>query len=60
MALVAQGYTDAEIGQNLDLEESHAKEEVMGLFKELGLMEEEPAVARVKAVLHYLQEARVE
>ena len=43
----------------LDLEESHARQEVMGIYKELGLKEEKPAVARVKVALHYLQEARV-
>ena len=58
LKLVAQGYTDAGIAEALGIAEFVAQEDVNGLFETLGLGEEEPAVARVKAVLAYLQETQ--
>lgn len=59
LTLLAQGYTDAEVGEALGMPETPAREEVNAIFQALGLGEDEPAVARVKAVLAYLQETKI-
>ena len=59
LELVAQGYTDADIGEALDMGETAAQEAVNDLLKALGLGEDKDAVARVKAVLLYLQETTI-
>ena len=59
LKLVAQAYTDAEVGEALGLKETYAREEVRGVFQALDLPEDEPAVARVKAVLLYQQETKI-
>ena len=59
LKLVAQAYTDAEVGEALGLEATYAREEVSGVFKALDLAEDEPAVARVRAVLLYVEETKI-
>ena len=59
LELVAQGYTDDAIGQELGVSEEMALHEVSDLFQSLGLEEHGPRVARVQAVLLYLQETKI-
>ena len=59
LKLVAQAYTDAEVGEELCLAETYAREEVRRLFLALDLAEDDPAVARVRAVLLYVQETKI-
>ena len=59
LKMVAQAYTDAEVGEALGLEETYAREEVRGVFKALDLAEDDPVVARVRAVLLYLEETKI-
>ena len=59
LELVAQGYTDDAIGQELGVSEEMALHDVSDLFQSLGLAEHGPRVARVQAVLLYLQETKI-
>jgi DNA-binding NarL/FixJ family response regulator len=56
LELMAQGYSNAAIGEKLTISQKSVENYINTIFQELGISREEPVHPRVKAVLTYLQQ----
>jgi len=58
LELMAQGYSNAAIGERLTISQKSVENYINTIFQELGISREDPVHPRVKAVLSYLQQTR--
>jgi len=56
LELMAQGYSNAAIGERLTISQKSVENHINTIFQELGVSREDPVHPRVKAVLSYLQQ----